>query len=91
MSAVAAVPNTGGWQNWTTVASRVYLNAGPQQLAVYAKGGGFNLNWIAFAPRDRCGAAGHPPERRVLGRHGRPSASICAGSIWATGCSSSSG
>ncbi|UUZ50878.1 carbohydrate-binding protein [Massilia sp. B-10] len=50
VSAVAAVPNTGGWQNWTTVASRVYLNAGPQQLAVYAKGGGFNLNWIAFAP-----------------------------------------
>lgn len=48
ISAVAAIPNTGGWQNWTTVASRVYLNAGPQQLAVYAKGGGFNLNWIAF-------------------------------------------
>jgi len=49
ISTVAAVPNTGGWQNWTTVASRVYLNAGPQQLAVYAKGGGFNLNWIGFA------------------------------------------
>ena len=49
ISAVAAIPNTGGWQNWTTITSRVYLNAGPQQLAVYAKGGGFNLNWIAFA------------------------------------------
>ncbi|HEY0063038.1 MAG TPA: carbohydrate-binding protein [Telluria sp.] len=49
ISAVAAVPNTGGWQNWTTLSSRVYLNAGAQQLAVYAKGGGFNLNWIAFS------------------------------------------
>ena len=49
ISAPAAVPNTGGWQNWQTVTSRVFLNAGPQQLAVYAKTGGFNLNWIGFA------------------------------------------
>ncbi|SHH71374.1 carbohydrate-binding protein [Massilia sp. CF038] len=49
ISAVTAVPNTGGWQNWATVSARVYLNAGPQQLAVFAKGGGFNLNWISFA------------------------------------------
>lgn len=48
ISAVASVPNTGGWQSWSTVNSRVYLNAGPQQLAVYAKAGGFNLNWIGF-------------------------------------------
>jgi endoglucanase len=48
ISAVASVPNTGGWQTWTTITSRVYLNAGPQQLAVFAKGGGFNLNWIHF-------------------------------------------
>ena len=48
ISAVSSVPNTGGYQNWTTVASRVYLNAGAQQLAVYAKGSGFNLNWIDF-------------------------------------------
>lgn len=48
VSAVASVPNTGGWQNWTNVGSRVYLNAGAQQLSVYAKGGGFNLNWLSF-------------------------------------------
>lgn len=49
ISAVTSIPNTGGWQAWTSVASRVYLNAGSQQLTVYAKGGGFNLNWISLA------------------------------------------
>jgi len=46
VSAISAIPNTGGWQNWTNVSSRVYLNAGIQNLAVFAKAGGFNLNWI---------------------------------------------
>jgi hypothetical protein len=44
-----AVPNTGGWQTWRTITARVYLNAGTQNLTVFAKGGGFNLNWIGFA------------------------------------------
>ncbi|MEO7939345.1 MAG: carbohydrate-binding protein [Burkholderiaceae bacterium] len=49
ISAVTSIPNTGGWQTWTSVASRVYLTAGAQQLTVYAKAGGFNLNWVSFA------------------------------------------
>jgi hypothetical protein len=49
ISAVTSVPNTGGWQNWTTITSRVYLSAGTQNLAVFATGGGFNLNWVDFA------------------------------------------
>lgn len=53
ISAAVAVPNTGGWQNWTTVSSRVYLGAGVQNLTVFAKGGGFNLNWIGFAQEAR--------------------------------------
>ena len=48
ISSVTGVPNTGGWQTWTTIASRVYLSAGAQNLTVFAKGGGFNLNWIGF-------------------------------------------
>ncbi|MFB9245549.1 carbohydrate-binding protein [Massilia antarctica] len=48
ISDTVSVPNTGGWQTWSTISSRVYLNAGPQNLAVFAKGGGFNLNWINF-------------------------------------------
>lgn len=49
ISDAVGVPNTGGWQAWQTVRSRVFLNAGPQNLAVFAKGGGFNLNWINFS------------------------------------------
>ncbi|RYZ32520.1 MAG: carbohydrate-binding protein, partial [Sphingobacteriales bacterium] len=46
VSAVSTIPNTGGWQSWTNLNSRVYLNAGVQNLAVFAKTGGFNINWI---------------------------------------------
>ncbi len=49
ISEAIGVPNTGGWQTWQTISSRVFLNAGPQNLAVFAKGGGFNLNWINFS------------------------------------------
>jgi len=41
-----AVPNTGGWQKWTTVTQTVTLPAGTYNLRVFAKVGGFNLNWI---------------------------------------------
>jgi beta-glucanase (GH16 family) len=42
------VPNTGGWQNWTTVSHTVTINAGTYNLGVYAQQGGWNLNWIKF-------------------------------------------
>jgi len=40
------VPQTGGWQNWTTIQHQVTLQAGQQQIAIKALGGGFNLNWL---------------------------------------------
>ncbi|SEN29880.1 glycosyl hydrolase [Lihuaxuella thermophila] len=48
--ATTNVPNTGGWQNWTTVQATVQLNAGVQTLRLHAGGGGFNINWINFTP-----------------------------------------
>lgn len=48
ISAISSIPSTGGWQNWTTINSRVYLNAGTQNLVVYAIAGGFNVNWVKF-------------------------------------------
>ena len=47
--ATTAVPNTGGWQTWTTAQTTVSLAAGAQTLRVYASGGGFNLNWLSFS------------------------------------------
>ena len=40
------VPSTGGWQKWTTVSHQVKLTAGAQQIAINARKGGFNLNWL---------------------------------------------
>ncbi|WP_254089354.1 carbohydrate-binding protein [Dawidia soli] len=48
------VPNTGGWQNWTTVSHTVYVNAGTYNFGVFAQAGGWNLNWIRIT---RQGAA----------------------------------
>ncbi len=47
--ATATVPNTGGWQTWTTVSAQVQLAAGPQTLRVYISGPQFNINWLQFA------------------------------------------
>ncbi|MFB9275627.1 beta-1,3-glucanase family protein [Cohnella cellulosilytica] len=45
-----AVPNTEGWQAWTTVDSIVTLEAGSQTLTLFASAGGFNINWFQFTP-----------------------------------------
>jgi endoglucanase len=47
-----AVPNTGGWQNWSTISHNVTLAAGKQSIAMLAKAGGFNLNWIKLEGGD---------------------------------------
>lgn len=43
-----AVPNTGGWQNWTSASTNVTLSAGVQTLRVYISAGGLNINKIDF-------------------------------------------
>ena len=43
------VPNTGGWQNWTTVSQTVNLPAGPQQIAISVQTGDWNLNWLKIS------------------------------------------
>lgn len=43
-----AVPNTGGWQNWTTISHTVNINAGTYNVGLFAPRGGWNLNWIRF-------------------------------------------
>lgn len=41
-------PNTGGWQNWTTLTDTAVLEKGEQTLTVFATKGGWNLNWWSF-------------------------------------------
>ena len=41
-----SVPQTGGWQNYTTIRTRATLEAGSQVLRIYANRGAFNFNWF---------------------------------------------
>ncbi|MDP5209306.1 cellulase family glycosylhydrolase [Microbulbifer sp. 2205BS26-8] len=43
-----AIPDTDGWQNWTTISMTVYLEAGRQNFGIGVPRGGWNLNWIRF-------------------------------------------
>jgi endoglucanase len=40
------IPQTGDWQNWTTVSLQIPLQAGEQVLRLLAIRGTFNLNWL---------------------------------------------
>ena len=40
------VPPTGGWQSWMTISQTVNVTAGTYNFGVFAKTGGWNLNWI---------------------------------------------
>ncbi|MHA7060309.1 T9SS type A sorting domain-containing protein, partial [Aquimarina sp. M1] len=46
------IPNTGGWQNWTTVSHTVNVNAGTYPFGIYAVSGGWNINWIKITNQD---------------------------------------
>ena len=44
-----SIPNTGGWQNWTTVQHTVSVNAGTYNLGIFAQSGGWNINWLRIS------------------------------------------
>jgi CubicO group peptidase (beta-lactamase class C family) len=46
--ATTDIPNTDGWQAWTTVTTTVGLPAGNHVVRLYASGRAFNLNWMQF-------------------------------------------
>lgn len=52
ISGPIAVPDTGDWQNWQTVAAEVELDAGTQviRLAKNDSPGDFNINWFRLTP-----------------------------------------
>jgi beta-glucosidase len=53
-----AVPNTGGYETWTTVTATVTLPAGEQTLTVDQDSNGFNFHYLAFATGS---SGGSPP------------------------------
>jgi fibronectin type 3 domain-containing protein len=52
------VPNTNGWQNWSTITANVTLPAGVQTLTFYEDTGGYNINYMTFAYKGTAGPTG---------------------------------
>ncbi|WP_084701829.1 discoidin domain-containing protein [Streptacidiphilus anmyonensis] len=48
LSGAVDIPQTGGWQNWTTVTATVTLPAGQQVLTLNQDNGGWNADDLAF-------------------------------------------
>ena len=44
--ATNSVPNTGGYQNWTTITNTVNLSSGSNTIRLYASGASWNINWF---------------------------------------------
>ena len=58
---VVPIPNTAGWQNWTTVSVPVTLAAGVQQITVLFDTGGMNLSKMIVTPADPSSPPAPPP------------------------------
>jgi beta-glucosidase len=48
LSGSVAIPNTGGYETWTTVTATVTLPAGQQTLTVDQDSNGWNFRYLAF-------------------------------------------
>jgi hypothetical protein len=55
LSGAVAVPNTGGYQTWTTVTASVTLPAGQQTLTVDQDSNGWNLHFMTFTSTQSSG------------------------------------
>ena len=53
-----AVPNTGGYETWTTVTATVTLPAGQQTLTIDQDSNGWNFHYLAFATGSTGGGGG---------------------------------
>jgi beta-glucosidase-like glycosyl hydrolase len=58
LTGAVAVPNTGGYETWTTVTSSLTLPAGQQTLTVDQDTNGWNFHYMAFAQGSGGGGGG---------------------------------
>jgi Carbohydrate binding module (family 6)/Fibronectin type III domain len=61
LSGSVAVPDTGGYQTWTTVTASVTLPAGQQTLTVDQDDNGWNFHYLTFATGSGGGSSGDQP------------------------------
>jgi beta-glucosidase len=67
-----AVPNTGGYETWTTVTASITLPAGQQTLKVDQDTNGWNFHFMAFTLGSTSGGGGGPSADQPFG--GTPAA-----------------
>ena len=58
LTGAVAVPNTGGYETWTTVTASVTLPAGQQTLTVDQDSNGWNFHYLAFTQGSGGGGGG---------------------------------
>jgi beta-glucosidase len=58
LTGAVAVPNTGGYETWTTVTASITLPAGEQTLTVDQDSNGWNFHYMAFAQGSNGGGGG---------------------------------
>jgi beta-glucosidase len=62
-----AVPNTGGYETWTTVTASITLPAGEQTLTVDQDSNGWNFHFMAFTQGSSGGGGGSTPPGQYCG------------------------
>ncbi len=68
LTGAVAVPDTGGYQTWTTVTASVTLPAGEQTLTVDQDAAGWNLHYLAFAQGSSGGRRRRPARPSTAAR-----------------------
>jgi hypothetical protein len=58
LSGAVTAPDTGGWQDWTTVTATVTLPAGDQTLTIDQDNAGWNVHFLTFAAASSGGGGG---------------------------------
>lgn len=56
------LPVTGGWQTWKTVNQFITLPSGNHTVRLFAKSGGFNMNWFSLTSLTSNEGTGNPGE-----------------------------
>ena len=58
LTGAVAIPNTGGYETWTTVTASLTLSSGQQTLTIDQDSNGWNLHFLAFAQGPGGGGTG---------------------------------
>jgi beta-glucanase (GH16 family) len=74
------VPDTGGWQSWTTMTQQVDLAGGDHTIAAYFTTGGVNFDWLEFSEVSSGGGGISPGTYRITNVNSGKALEVAGGS-----------